>query len=169
MREEFELIGQSFAGRGRRLDESIEILRKLFRGGMVEHRGEFYDFGPVQMSPVPDRAVPFYGGGISDPALRRAATLCDGWASEIQTTEELESIIAKLRSYRSDSAKAGEPLGICAALRDVSDLDGYRAMAELGVTELITVPWLFYADAAQSCTQKSDGIRRFADDVIRKL
>ena len=169
MREEFELLGQSFAGRGRRLDEAIEILRKLFAGGMVEHRGEFFDFDPIQMSPVPDRAVPFYGGGVSEPALRRAATLCDGWASEIQTTEELDNIIAKLRALRSDSARADKPFGICAALRDVSDLDGYRAMAERGVTELITVPWLFYADAAQSCAQKCDGIRRFADEVITKL
>ncbi|MCH7600733.1 MAG: TIGR03619 family F420-dependent LLM class oxidoreductase [Myxococcales bacterium] len=169
MREEFDLLGQSFAGRGRRLDEAIEVLRKLFAGGMVEHHGEFYDFDRIQMSPVPDRPVPIYGGGVSEPALRRAATLCDGWASEIQTTEELDIIMGKLRAYRSDSPKAGEPLGICAALRDVYDVDGYRSMAERGVTELITVPWLFYGDASQSCTQKCDGIRRFADEVISKL
>lgn len=169
MREEFDLLGQSFAGRGRRLDESIEVLRKLFGGGMVEHHGEFYDFAPIQMSPVPDQPVPFYGGGVSELALRRAATVCDGWASEIQTTEELDNILKKLRAYRRDSPRAEIPLGICAALRDVYDLDGYRAMAERGVTELITVPWLFYGDATQGCEQKCDGIRRFADEVISKL
>jgi probable F420-dependent oxidoreductase len=169
MREEFDLVGQPFEARGRRLDESIEVLRSLLRGGMVEHHGEFYDFDSIQMSPVPDRALTIYGGGISNVALRRAATLCDGWASEIQTTEELDTILEKLRNYRAGSARAGQPFGVCAALRDVFELDGYRAMAERGVTELITVPWLFYGDASQSCAQKCDGIRRFGDEVITQI
>jgi alkanesulfonate monooxygenase SsuD/methylene tetrahydromethanopterin reductase-like flavin-dependent oxidoreductase (luciferase family) len=169
MREEFDLVGQPFEARGRRLDESIKILRSLLSGGMIEHHGEFYDFDPIQMSPVPDRPLPIYGGGISNAALRRAATLCDGWASEIQTTEELDVILERLRRYRADSKRASQPFGICAALRDVFELDGYRAMAERGVTELITVPWLFYGDASQTGAQKCDGIRRFADEVISQI
>ena len=38
-----------------------------------------------------------------------------------------------------------------------------------GVTEWITVPWLFYGDGSQSCTQKCDGIQRFSDEVISRL
>ncbi|MDE0884842.1 MAG: TIGR03619 family F420-dependent LLM class oxidoreductase [Myxococcota bacterium] len=166
MREEFEVLGQSFEGRGRRLAESIEIMRTLFSGGAVEHHGEFYDFGPLQMNPVPPQPVPIYGGGVSDAALRRAATLCDGWASEIQTREELDTIMDRLRTYRAQSDRAGEPLGICAALRDVYDLDGYREMRDRGVTELITVPWLFYGDANQSREARCDGIKRFGDEVL---
>ncbi|MFT5442711.1 MAG: putative F420-dependent oxidoreductase [Myxococcota bacterium] len=166
MREEFDTVGAPFKGRGKRLDESIEVVRKLLAGGLVEHRGEHFEFAPIQMSPVPDKPLPIYGGGISAPALRRAATLCDGWASEIQTTEELDVITATLRQHRADAGLAEKPFGICAALRDVFDLDGYRAMEERGVTELITVPWLFYGDADQSCEQKCDGIRRFADEVL---
>jgi probable F420-dependent oxidoreductase len=169
MREEFELLGQPFAGRGRRLAESIEVMRTLWRGGMVEHHGDHYDFGPVQMSPAPERPIPIYGGGVSDAALRRAATQCDGWASEIQTSAELETILAKLRAYRADSERADRPLRICAALKDVHDLAGYRRMADLGVTELITVPWLFYGADPESCEQKCDGIRRFGEEVIAQL
>jgi len=169
MREEFDLVGQAFGTRGRRLDESIDVLRSLLSGGMVEHHGDFYDFNPVQMSPVPDRALPIYGGGVSNAALRRAAILCDGWASEIQTCEELDVILERLRGYRAESDRADQTFGVCAALRDVFDLDGYRAMAERGVTELITVPWLFYGDASQTGAQKCDGIRRFADEVISQI
>lgn len=169
MREEFEVLGQSFERRGRRLDEAIGILRSLLGGGMVEHHGEFYDFDPIQMRPVPSEKLRIYGGGVSQPALRRAATLCDGWASEIQTTEELDRILAELRRLRADSPRAGEPLGICAALRDVFDVDGFRAMRDRGVSELITVPWLFYGSDGSSCRDKCDGIRRFADEVIAKL
>ena len=169
MREEFAALGQSFETRGRRMAEAIEILRALLAGGLVEHHGEFYDFDPIEMHPVPKTKVPIYGGGISDAALRRAATLCDGWASEIQTRKELDVILGRLRGYRESSSRAGEPFGICAALRDVIDLDGYRAMEERGVTELITVPWLFYGDQAQSCQAKCDGIRRFGDEVLGQL
>ena len=78
----------------------------------------------------------------------------------------LESRLSQANAFgpsNSDSDIKG-----CAALRDVFDLAGYRAMEERGVTELITVPWLFYGDANQSCTQKCDGIRRFADEVLAK-
>ncbi|MGY8803275.1 MAG: TIGR03619 family F420-dependent LLM class oxidoreductase [bacterium] len=169
MREEFDLIGPDFKTRGRRLNEAITVLHSVLAGGMVEHHGEFFDFDAVEMSPIPTKPLPIYGGGISPPALRRAATLCDGWASEIQTTEELTQIQADLARFRADSPLAGKPFGICAALRDVFDTDGYKAMRDRGVTELITVPWLFYGDGNQSCEQKCDGIRRFADDVIAHL
>jgi len=169
MREEFAALGQSFETRGRRLAEAIEILRALLAGGLVEHHGEFYDFDPIEMHPVPETRVPIYGGGVSDAALRRAATLCDGWASEIQTRDELDDILGQLRAYRERSSRADEPFGICAALRDVIDLDGYRAMEERGVTELITVPWLFYGDQAQSCRAKCDGIRRFGEEVLGRF
>jgi len=169
MREEFDLLGQPFARRGARMVEALTVMRALWRGGMVEHRGEFFDFDPIQMSPVPTANVPIYGGGVSDVALRRAATLCDGWASEIQTTKEVEAISTRLKSFRDDSQRAGEPFGMCVAVKDAHDLDGYRRMADLGVTELITVPWRFYGAAEDSCQEKCDGIRRFADDVISVL
>lgn len=168
MREEFDLLGQPFAGRGRRLDESLEVMRTLWRGGMVEHHGEFFDFDPMQMSPVPPAPIPIYAGGVSNAALRRAATLCDGWASEIQTTSEIEEISERLRILRAGSERAGEPFGMCVASRDAHDLAGYLRMEELGVTELITVPWLFYGADEDSCREKCDGIRRFGDEIIAR-
>ena len=62
MREEFELLEQPFEGRGRRMDEMIELLRALWAGGWVEHHGEFYDFAPLEMSPAARRAGADLGG-----------------------------------------------------------------------------------------------------------
>ncbi len=166
MREEFALLGQPFAGRGRRLEEAVEVMRKLWAGGMIEHHGEFYDFAPLEMSPVPDEPVPIWGGGTSDAALRRAATRFDGWASEIQTRAEIREITAKLRAWRQDSLLAGEPFGICAAVKDAYTPEHYAEMAELGVSQLITVPWLFYGTTGDDLEAKLDGIRRFGDEVI---
>ena len=56
----------------------LAILRSLWTGEVVEHHGAFYDFGPVQMAPAPDRHVPIWVGGHSTAALRRAVA-ADGW------------------------------------------------------------------------------------------
>ena len=166
MREEFELLGQPFSQRGRRLEESVAVMRKLWAGGMVEHHGEFYDFAPIQMSPLPARPVPIWGGGTSDAALRRAATRFDGWASEIQTRAEIRAITARLRAWRGDSPLAEEPFGICAAVKDAFSPDHFVELAELGVTRLITVPWLFYGVTDDDLDRKLEGIRRFGEEVI---
>jgi alkanesulfonate monooxygenase SsuD/methylene tetrahydromethanopterin reductase-like flavin-dependent oxidoreductase (luciferase family) len=49
MREEFDVLGREFAGRGRRMDEQIAVMRTVWRGGMVEHAGRHYRFPHLQM------------------------------------------------------------------------------------------------------------------------
>lgn len=169
MREEFELLGEPFAHRGRRLEEAVEVMRALWRGGMVEHHGAFYDFAPLQISPVPQEPVPIWGGGTSDTALRRAATRFDGWVSEIQTREEIREISARLRAWRAESPRASRPFGICAAVKDAFTPDQYRELEDLGVTHLVTVPWLFYGITDDDLAKKCDGIERFGAEVIAKL
>ena len=77
MKEEFEILEQNFHTRGKRTDEAIEILRLLWSGEMVEYHGRHYDFAPMQMRPAPQQPVPIFVGGLSKPALARAAR-CDG-------------------------------------------------------------------------------------------
>jgi probable F420-dependent oxidoreductase len=169
MREEFELLEQPFERRGRRMDEMIDVLRKLWDGGWVEHRGAFYDFDPLEMSPVPDAPVPIWVGGLSEPALRRAAERGDGWVSDLHTTDELRTIVGELARYRADSARAGHPFAVAAAAKDAFTLDGYRRAADAGVTHLQTLPWIFYPGAGDSLQGKCDGIARFADEILEPL
>lgn len=168
MEEEFDLMQQPFRGRGRRMDEMVEVMRALWAGGWVEHHGEYYDFGRLEMSPVPQQSVPIYVGGVSGVALRRAATRADGWISDLHSSAEIADIVRDLRARRADSALAGEPFAVVASVNDAFDVGGYRRLRDLGVTHLQTVPWFFYgggADVASKC----DGIARFADDVIGRM
>jgi probable F420-dependent oxidoreductase len=169
MREEFALLEQPFEGRGRRMDEMIEVLRRLWAGGFVEHRGECYAFDPLEMSPVPSEPVPIFVGGLSPAALRRAARRGDGWVSDLHTTEELRAIVATLARQRADSERAGRPFAVVAAVKDAFTPDGYRRAADAGVTHLQTMPWLFYPGAGDSLAAKCDGIRRFGDEVLEPL
>ncbi|MEX2205516.1 MAG: TIGR03619 family F420-dependent LLM class oxidoreductase [Myxococcota bacterium] len=168
-RDEFELLEQDFATRGRRTDEMIEVMRKLWSGRMVEHRGEFYDFERLEMSPAPKVPVPIYFGGVSEPALRRVARLGDGWISDIHSTEALRLLVAKLRGYRAEAGRAAAPLAVIASANDAFDVDGYRRLEDAGVTYLMTMPWFFYGGPTLPLAQKLDSIARFADDVIAKM
>ena len=88
LREEFTALGVPFAGRTTRTEEVVEVLRAAWRGGPVEFRGSHYQFDPVQISTHPIR-VPIVLGGNSEPALRRAGALGDGWfSSGIPTLDE---------------------------------------------------------------------------------
>jgi len=168
--EEFAWCGQPFEGRGRRLDESIEVLRLILGGGMVDHHGEFFDFDKLQMSPAPAEPVPFYIGGHTDVALRRAARVGDGWASAMMKFDELRTTIAELERLRAEYGRADVPFEYQAVCIDRFGLDGYRAQAEIGVTDVITVPWLLEGVGFDAeLERKKDAVRKFGDEVIAKL
>ena len=169
MREEFDLLGVPFSRRGRRMLESVEIMRKLWRGGMVEHEGEFFSFPALEMAPALTETPPIWGGGTSDLALRRCARHFDGWASEIQSTSEIEAILGQLDRERAKAGRDHLPFGSCVTARDVGDLDGYRQLDTLGITYLVTQPWALYGAAGDDVGGKCDAIRRFADEVIAPL
>jgi alkanesulfonate monooxygenase SsuD/methylene tetrahydromethanopterin reductase-like flavin-dependent oxidoreductase (luciferase family) len=136
---------------------------------MVEHRGEFYPFDRLEMSPAPSEPVPIYFGGVSEPALRRAARLGDGWISDIHSTEELRAHCATLRAYRAEAGREATPFSVIAAAIDAFDLDGYKRLEDAGVTHLLTMPWFFYGGPTIPLAQKIESITRFADDVIAKM
>lgn len=165
---EYSLMGQDFRTRGRRTDEMIGVLRKLFSGEMVEHEGEHYRFDRLEMNPAPAAPIPIWVGGISDAALRRAARN-DGWLSDLQTSAEIRGCIEKVRAHRADLGREGEPFDVMASASDAFTLEGYAGLAEAGVTHILTLPWIFYHGDTQDLEEKKDGMRRFADEVVSRL
>jgi probable F420-dependent oxidoreductase len=168
MREEFEILGEDFSTRGGRTNEAIEILRLLWRGGVVEHHGKHYSFDPLEMSPAPSAPIPIYSGGLSDAALKRSAQRCDGWISVVHSIEEIRDYTRRLHALRAEAGLPAEPFEVIVACNDAFDVDGYRRLGDAGATALMTVPWLFYPGNG-SLSDKVDSIRRFADDVIAKV
>ncbi len=167
MREEFDVLEQDFSTRGKRADEQIEILRLLWSGRMVEYQGQHYRFARLQMSPAPAQRVPIFVGGISKPALRRAAR-CDGWISVIHSLDEIRGYVGTLGELRTQCGNANARFEVFVSSEEAADLDGLRRLADAGATGMITMPWLLYGLDSTSLAAKCDGIRRFADDVIRK-
>ncbi|WP_429424068.1 TIGR03619 family F420-dependent LLM class oxidoreductase [Nocardia sp. GAS34] len=167
--EEFEWCGVPYARRGARVDEMIEVIKLVLGGGMVEFHGEFYDFDKLQMSPAPSAPVPFYIGGHTGPALRRAAKVGDGWCSAMMKYDDIVSTIAELARLRTEYGRAEDPFEIQVVCIDKFGRSGYEELAQAGVTDSIVVPWVFDglgfdADLAA----KQDSLRKFAEQYIDK-
>lgn len=168
--EEFRFCGTEYAGRGPRTTEAIEVLKLILGGGMVSHQGKYFEFDKLQMSPAPSEPVPIYVGGHSEPALRRAAKHGDGWASAMMTLADLEKTINRLAELRREYGRQDTPFEIQGVCVDRFGVDGYRAQQDIGVTDAIVVPWMFYGTGFDGgLTAKKDGIKRFADEVISQV
>lgn len=107
MKEEFEILqSPDFAKRGKVTDEYIQILRTLFDDDRPEFHGEFYDIGGFVMLPKPVQPrLPILVGGISKPALRRAARLGDGWQAIRVTLDEVRDGVAYMRDVANEAGR----------------------------------------------------------------
>lgn len=166
--EEFEWCGVPYARRGARVDEMIEVIKLVLGGGMVEFHGEFYDFDQLQMSPAPTEPVPFYIGGHTGPALRRAARVGDGWTSAMMKYDDIVTTIAELTKLRAEYGRAADPFEIQVVCIDRFGKSGYQELADAGVTDSIVVPWIFDGLGFDSELEaKQDSLRRFAEQYIQ--
>ncbi len=107
-REDYDVLGVDYANRGRRLDESIAILRGLAAGGYFEHHGEIYDVPAIKIAPVPSEPIPVLIGGHADAALRRAARLGDGWMHGGGDPADLPRLLARLAELRRQAGEGDE-------------------------------------------------------------
>jgi probable F420-dependent oxidoreductase len=162
LREEWEAVGLDFDTRGARVDEAIEVCRRLWTEETIEHHGRFFDFAPVAFEPKPVQAggPALHIGGDGAVALRRTATVGAGWIPMNHGVDALGPPLAKLRELCS---AVGRTTPVQVTLHgNVTRPDDVARYADAGVTRLIVTPWSRTSEAI-------DGLARFADEVIAPL
>lgn len=167
--DEFALMQADFKTRGKRTDEMLEILRLLWTGEMVEYQGEHYQFDALEMNPAPSEYIPIWIGGISDPAMRRAARLGDGWVTDLQSSAEIVGSIDRIHNWRKEFGRDQQPFEIMATPSDAWDVEGYKRLEDAGVTHILTMPWPFYHGDTDELDKKIDSVKRYADDIISQF
>jgi probable F420-dependent oxidoreductase len=148
---EWEAAGLPFETRGRRLEEAIDVCRRLWTEPAVEHHGEFYDFGPVGFEPKPVQRPwpPVHVGGESTVALRRAANLGDGWIGGQHTPSSAAAVVTRLRELGAPLDRPEPPFEVTVggSVGSQAERDAWIAS---GVTRVIVSPWRRSSEALDS-------------------
>ncbi|RNL78834.1 TIGR03619 family F420-dependent LLM class oxidoreductase [Nocardioides marmorisolisilvae] len=167
-REEFELMGEDFGTRGKRTDEALDLLAELWSPGWNSHDGEFYPTPRLVMEPTPTVRIPIYVGGLSEIGMRRAARH-DGWIGDLYSIEEAGGHAKRLAEIRKELGREDQDFRFITALNDAFLPEHFAAAEAAGVTDTWTMPWAYYHGLDCTVEQKVDGIRRFAEDIIKPL
>lgn len=162
LRAEWDAVGLDFDSRGARVDETIEVCRRLWSEAVIEHHGRFFDFGPVAFEPKPVQpgGPALQIGGDGAAAFRRVASVGAGWMPMNHPLEGLSASLARIRELATEAGRE-KPIEVTfsGAAACPEDVEPFRAA---GVTRLLVRPWSRSSDAL-------DGLARFAEEVIAPL
>jgi probable F420-dependent oxidoreductase len=161
LRSEWEAMGLDFATRGARVDEAIEVCRRLWTEDVVEHHGRFFDFGPTAFVPKPvQRPLALHIGGDGPAALRRAAAVGTGWVPMNHTLDEVPASLDRIHRLAAAAGRT-DPIQVTLSGTVASPHD-VTAYADAGVTRLVVQPWSASREAVE-------GMRRFAAAFLAPL
>lgn len=161
--EEFEALGVPFARRGARTTEYINAMRRAWASDVASFFGEFVRFDAVRLYPKPvrGRKVPIIIGGTTDAALRRVATIGDGWYGFNLAAAEVPDRVGVLAGYCREHGRDPRNLTVAVSLRDGGP-EMLPELAAAGVTELVVV-----AAAPVEPTAAADWVDQLAERWIR--
>lgn len=140
---EFEALGEDFKTRGRRIEEQVEVLRALWTRDLVTMQGRWHRIPDAGINPLPvQRPIPVWMGGESEPVLRRAARVADGWLPHFRPGRESQAIVDRLHGWIKDAGRDPSAFGIEGRLtiaqvpepQWANELTAWRAMR--GITHL---------------------------------
>ena len=104
---EWEALGVDTKTRGRKTDECLEIIRRLWREESVDFDGAFYRLKGASVAPKPVQPdLPMWIGGSSDAAIRRTARFGTGWQAGAETPAEAGLVIAQIKAALQETGRA---------------------------------------------------------------
>ena len=97
---EYEALGMDFHNRGRRFEEQIELMRRLWTEPVVTFDGRYHQVTAAGLNPLPvQRPIPIWIGGSAEPALKRAAEIADGFFPQRPLEGGWPATIDKMRGW----------------------------------------------------------------------
>src|ERR1700730_9933769 len=99
IKEEYAFLRADFGNRGHLADEYIAAMRELFESDTPEFHGPHINYADVLFAPRPSPSIPILVGGDSPAALRRAASLGDGWYGLWRSPGQVRESIAQIDAF----------------------------------------------------------------------
>jgi probable F420-dependent oxidoreductase len=112
---EYEALNEDFGNRGKRMDESVKLIRAYWTDEEVNFQGEFYTANAMAMEPKSPQGskLPIWIGGTSKAALRRVAELGDGWlATAIEDVDVAKSFIQRIHEHAESIDRNPNEIGM---------------------------------------------------------
>ena len=116
---EFEALNENFRDRGRRVEEQVEVLRRLWSEDLVTFEGRWHRLSDVGINPPPvQRPIPVWFGAFEAVAIRRAARLGDGWLMNPRTSpgDEGRAAIEEFHGFAREAGRDPAEIGIDATV-----------------------------------------------------
>lgn len=165
LQEEFEAIGMEFEGRARRTRESIALMKELWTNPAPSYQGRTVKTQGICFAPKPLQRPhpPIVLGGDTEPSLRRAAQVGDGWYGIMTSLDQTAQTIASLRKHERE-ARRSRPLEITVNPRFSGPLgpEEVHRMASLGVDRVIL-------NASRNPSDALAELQGMHDDLIAKV
>jgi len=144
---EYEALEQDFSNRGRRLEEQVAVLRRLWSQDLVTFDGHWHHLDRIGVNPLPiQRPIPIwmgsFVGNIVEKVLERTGRLADGWMPQFPPGEQLAAALERLRGYATAAGRNPSALGIECGMRIATGddpqkwIDTATAFRDLGATHL---------------------------------
>ena len=109
---EYVALNQDFHTRGRRLDEQLDVLQKLWSEPLVTYHGNWHTIPDAGLKPRPTRPIPLWFGGHADVVLQRVARLGAGWLPNYRQAAAAERSLAKLDHYLAENGRSRSDIGL---------------------------------------------------------
>ena len=116
---EYDGLGMSFNNRARRLSEQIDVMRQLWSNRTIEYSGEFHSFESAGINPEPvQKPIPVWIGAMKEVAVRRAATIGDGWFMfpRQEPSVEAQAMISTFRQAAAEAGREPDKIGVNATV-----------------------------------------------------
>jgi probable F420-dependent oxidoreductase len=110
---EYEALGEDFGNRGRRSEEQIEVLRRLWTEEVVDFEGRWHRIPAAGINPPPvQRPIPIWIGGSAEAAIRRAARTADGFFPQRPLEGGWPATLERLRGWAREAGRDPAAIGI---------------------------------------------------------
>lgn len=109
---EYEALGVPFSGRGTRLDEQIELMRRLWTEDTLTYEGTVHTVDRAGINPRPSVPVPIWFGGSAPRALERCAMVGDGWMPIGGPTASTQALLDSIKHHREAAGRTMADFGI---------------------------------------------------------
>ena len=110
---EFEALGENYRNRGRRIEEQIALMRRLWSEELVDFDGRWHTVKQAGINPLPvRRSIPVWMGGMAEPALRRIAKVADGWFPQFKPDARGADTLEQVRKWVHEAGRSPDEFGV---------------------------------------------------------